>query len=249
MIVIPMAGLSRRFAQAGYRKPKHQLDAHGRSLFAHAVGSFAGLFATEPFLFVCRGEDDTPAFVRAQAQALGIRRMEVVVLDAPTRGQAETVHLGLERAGAAVDEPLTVFNIDTFRPGFAWPGDVDRSRADGYLEVFEGEGSQWSFVRPAGDGSNRVTETTEKRPISTLCCTGLYWFAGVDRFREAYAAQLAAGEGSLQAGELYVAPLYNFLIRRGADIRYHLIPREAVIFCGVPDEYDAFRAAPPPPAL
>lgn len=244
MIVIPMAGLSRRFALAGYRQPKHRLEAHGRTLFAHAVGSFAALFAREAFLFVCRAEDDTPAFVREQVRALGIQRAEVVVLDAPTRGQAETVQLGLEAARVPDGDPVLIFNIDTFRPGFSWPDDVERDRVDGYLEVFDGSGSQWSFVRPHPDGSNRVVETTEKRPISTLCCTGLYWFARAALFREAYAAQRAAGDDSLHAGEIYVAPLYNFLIGRGADIRYHRIAREEVIFCGVPEEYDAFRAAP-----
>ncbi len=43
--------------------------------------------------------------------------------------------------------------------------------------------------------------------------------------------------------ELYVAPLYNLLIREGRDIRHHLIGGDEVIFCGVPAEYDAFRGA------
>ena len=56
------------------------------------------------------------------------------------------------------------------------------------------------------------------------------------------AADAAAAQG---LRELYVAPMYNLLIRRGCDIRYHLIGAEEVIFCGVPAEYEAFLAAPP----
>lgn len=46
--------------------------------------------------------------------------------------------------------------------------------------------------------------------------------------------------------EVYVAPVYNHLIRRGADIRYNAVERDNVIFCGVPAEYEALRAAPSP---
>ncbi|HYD68017.1 glycosyltransferase family 2 protein [Azospirillum sp.] len=243
MIVIPMAGVSRRFAMAGYDRPKYMLEAHGKTLFRHAVESFQALFAEETFLFVCRDVADTPAFIRAECAAMGVGRYEVVGLHALTRGQAETVALGLSGAGCPDAEPILVFNIDTFRPGFAWPGDVDRAAADGYLEVFDGSGPQWSYVGQSGPGSNRVAETAEKREISNLCCTGLYWFRSAGLFRAAYAEQLALGLERAEAGELYVAPLYNFLIRRGADIRYHRIPREAVIFCGVPQEYEDFLHA------
>ncbi len=115
----------------------------------------------------------------------------------------------------------------------------------GYLETFEGEGSNWSFVRPVAPGSTRVAETSEKRPISRFCCTGLYQFARTGRFRAAFEAEARRPAAALEGGELYVAPLYNRLLAEGADIRFTLVPRSAVHFCGVPDEYDAIRAAPP----
>lgn len=261
MIVFPMAGVSRRFTQAGYDRPKYRLEAHGRSLFRHAVESFRALFAEDSFLFVCRDETGTRDFVRDECRAMGVENVKLVELQATTRGQAETVALGLDGIACPDGEPILIFNIDTFRPGFVWPGDVDRGSADGYLEVFEGSGPQWSYVRPVGltsngptsNGptsndpiSNRAAETAEKREISSLCCTGLYWFRTAGLFRAAYAEQLTQGLDRAQAGELYVAPLYNFLIDRGADIRYHLIPRDEVIFCGVPQEYEDFLKAPAP---
>ena len=238
-----MAGLSQRFTRAGYDKPKYMLEAHGRTLFDQAVLSFAGLFAEERFLFVAREVAGTRAFVEARCAALGIGRRQVVMLDQPTRGQAETVVVGLAGAAVTDEEPITIFNIDTFRPGFAppvWAGEVD-----GYLETFEGEGSNWSFVRPLAPGSDRVAETSEKRPISRYCCTGLYQFAGTGRFRAAFEAEARRPAAALEGGELYVAPLYNRLLAEGADIRFTVVPRTAVHFCGVPDEYDAIRAAPP----
>lgn len=241
MIVVPMAGLSRRFTEAGYTVPKYMLPAHGKTLFDHAVESFAALFETETFLFICRDVADTPAFVEASCLKLGIRSHRCVVLDGPTSGQAETVAIGLKRGAVSGDAAVTIFNIDTFRPGYTYPPEIS---ADGYLEVFRGKGANWSYVRPAADNSGKVLETTEKVPISDLCCTGLYHFRSADLYLSAFHDFASAEARKLGLTELYVAPMYNQLIRAGADIRYHLIAKDEVIFCGVPTEYDTFLVAP-----
>jgi hypothetical protein len=239
MIVIPMAGLSRRFTEAGYTLPKYMLEAKGQTLFEHSVLSFEHYFEDEAFLFIARDVADTRAFIERHCAAMGIKRFAVTMLNRETRGQAETVALGVEDAGVAADAPITIFNIDTFRPGFRFPEEM----GDGYLETFIGSGANWSYVKPAAPGSDRVVETREKQPISEYCCTGLYHFSRAGDFMEATAAEAAAPRETLQGGELYVAPLYNRLIAKGADIRFTVVPREEIIFCGVPAEYDAFLAS------
>ena len=243
MFIFPMAGLSRRFTLAGYSQPKYMLEAHGHSLFAHAVMGFNHYFAEEEFLFVCRDVADTPSFIARECRRLGVRNARTVILDAPTAGQAETVQLGLAHAGTPDETPISIFNIDTFRPGFRRPNIA--SETDGYLEVFRGEGANWSYVRPVCEGSDRVTETTEKVPISDLCCTGLYHFSQVGLFKLAYSAFTGGEAQRMRLTELYIAPMYNLLIRRGFDIRLHLIEGKDVIFCGVPAEYDALLAGTP----
>jgi hypothetical protein len=237
MIVIPMAGRSQRFTDAGYDRPKYMLGLHGRSVFAHAVGSFAAEFARTPFLFIVGPDPGAADFVRAGCAGLGVADARVIVLDRPTAGQAETVERGLD--GVADGTGLTIFNIDTFRPGFTFPGGL-LAGLDGWLEVFRGEGANWSYVKPAPGPEPLALETAEKRPISDLCCTGLYHFARAGDFRAALAAERAAP----QAAELYVAPMYNHLIRRGARIGYRLIGTEEVVFCGTPAEYHALLNAP-----
>lgn len=230
MIVIPMAGRSQRFVDAGYAVPKFMLELDGATVFDHAVGSFAADFARRPFLFVTRGEHDD--FVRAACERLGVRDVRVVALDAPTAGQAETVARGLgDHEGA-----LTIFNIDTFRPGFTFPGGL-YDHADGWLEVFRGEGANWSYVKPAPGPQPWAEATAEKVPISNLCCTGLYHFARAADFHAALAAERRAP----QAKELYVAPLYNHLIAQGRRIAWREIDRSEVIFCGTPEEYEALK--------
>lgn len=232
MFVIPMAGLSSRFFKAGYTEPKYMLKARGETLFAHAVNSFAEYFDSDPFLFIVRDDYDTPAFVTREAERLGIRDFEVVVLNAPTRGQAETVALALTGHDA---EPLYIFNIDTFRPNYRKPEFC--SQADGYLETFMGSGKNWSNIEPAAPDSDRVIRTAEKQEISPYCCTGLYHWGSAAKYLHYYAEYSNFDAADLDAGELYIAPMYNLAIRDDDDIRFSVIKPDEVIFCGTPDEY------------
>ncbi len=241
MIVIPMAGMSSRFFKAGYTKPKYMLEAHGQTLFDHSVKSFQAYFSTLPFLFIVRDVYETETFVKKQAQKLGIKEFYIVVLEKETKGQAETVTLGLElleQQRPDYQGPITVFNIDTFRPNFKFP-EVSH-RGDGYLEVFRGSGDNWSFALPEKEGSTKVIKTAEKNPISDLCSTGLYHFNRKQAYLDAYQAYVAKPQQEWEKGELYIAPLYNLLIEKGLEVHYHLIERSEVIFCGVPQEYTDF---------
>lgn len=233
-IVIPMAGLSSRFTKAGYTLPKYMLYVKNKSLFRLAVESFEKYFETARFVFIARDVFDTERFIKEECNLLGIKDFSVVMLDQPTRGQAETVIKGVEGAGVKDDESILVFNIDTFRPGFIFPENI--KDWDGYLEVFEGSGANWSYAKTESENSTRVVETAEKREISTHCSTGIYYFKKAKEFVDAYNENLVNPIKGVP--ELYVAPLYNFLIRDGKNIHINIIPRDAVIFCGVPQEYE-----------
>lgn len=235
MFVIPMAGESRRFKEAGFLEPKYRLAAHGAPVFDHAVRSFAAYFASDAFLFVLRGAE-AEAFVRERCAALGIADATVVRLGHPTAGQAETVLLGLDLAGVGDDESIVIFNIDTFRPAYRKPPQVADAGCDGYLEVFKGSGEGWSFVAPDPHRAGAVAEVAEKKAISDLCCTGLYHFRRAGDFRWAYRNPVAP-KSEAERRERYVAPLYNPLIACGFAIGLQMIDPSEVIFCGTPEEY------------
>lgn len=233
MIVFPMAGLSSRFSRAGYDQPKWMLPLAGRPLLDWSLMSFQYLFEQETCLIIHLDNPDVSAFIRDRVQALGIQRPEFVALQAQTRGQADTVAAGLTHVGAASTEPLTIFNVDTIRPGYRPP--LALAECDGWLECFEGEGDHWSFVRPVAPDSDRAAQVTEKVRVSPYCSTGLYWFRSVGLFSEAFAAEEREPSGS----ELYVAPLYQHLIRAGRDIRFGVIDLDKIFFSGTPDEYQS----------
>jgi hypothetical protein len=241
MIVIPMAGRSSRFFKVGFSQPKYMLalgPRHGgATVFRLCIDSFKAYFTSETFVFVHLDEPGVRAFLDHELAAAGIaaQSCRFVALPGATSGQAETVALGLEQAGMPGDDPLIIFNIDTIRPGYRKPAFLADPDVTGYLEVVRAAGDHWSFA--LADASGRVVEVAEKRRISDLCSTGLYHFRRAQDFMSAFRATLSMAASDLSGGERYVAPLYNSLIRDGADIRFDLITMDQVQFSGTPDEY------------
>lgn len=229
-----MAGLSKRFTDSGFTLPKYMLYAREKSLFNLAVSSFEAYFKTEKFIFIARDVFCTKEFIKKECEILGISFFDIIILNEPTRGQAETVYLGLIASNLPDDEPILIFNIDTFRPNFSFP--VELLNWDGYLEVFEGEGANWSYAKTEHKDSTKVIQTAEKEEISKYCSTGIYYF----KKKEAFVAAFDAANvdiSKIKLKELYVAPLYNYLISKEFNVHIEVIRRDEVIFCGVPEEY------------
>lgn len=228
MIVLPMAGLSGRFAREGFNLPKYMLPLADRPMLDWSILSFCSRLRSEPVLFIFRDVADTARFVRARAMACGVRKPIFVQIASTTEGQAETVVMGLDAAGVDDGSPLSIFNIDTLRPGL---GEVLLGDAAGLIEVVRASGDQWSFVMPDPHRPGRALAVAEKERISDLCCTGLYTFRSAGEFRRVLSS------AARTAGELYIAPMYNQLIAEGAEIRYREITSDRVFFSGTPEEY------------
>jgi|TARA_R110000822_G_scaffold163794_1_gene304063 hypothetical protein len=246
MIIIPMVGRSRRFLDAGYPVPKYRLELEGLSVFSLAVGSFRLAAQTEAVVIVCLKEDRLSEFIKNEVNKIGMGRVEIVELDAMTKGQADTVHRAIEALRVPADESLTIFNVDTFRPDFSYPTVFDKNEAHGYLECFIGRGANWSNVVPALGSDYVVSRTSEKKNESQFCCTGLYYFRSLEAYCQAYSDEILRIERSqVSTQEIFVAPIYNNLISKGLEVRFNVVPLADVIFCGVPAEYEELKEKRP----
>ena len=234
VFVIGMAGLSQRFINFGFTLPKYMLYVGNKSLFNLSVSSFSYYFKSCKFIFIARDLFDTRRFIDDECKNLGILEYEIIILDKPTQGQAETVYLGLNNTVLDENCPIAIYNIDTFHPNYRLPKKI--YDWDGYLEVFYGEGTNWSYAKTENTQSTKVIETAEKVQISNFCSTGLYFFKSISIFREAYELRIEIEQMS-GLKELYIAPLYNLLIKKNKNIHINLIKREDIQFCGVPEEY------------
>lgn len=228
-IIIPMAGLSSRFAKSGYTLPKYMLYAGNKSLFRLAVESFEKYFKLSRFIFICRDIYCTNQFIESECKIIGIENYNIISTE-PTSGQAETVHIGIKNIDK--DEDILIFNIDTFRPNYTFPENI----GDGYLECFYGEGNNWSYAKTKDETiKSDVIETAEKRQISNFCSTGIYYFKKASDFEKAF---IECNDNT--NNERYVAPLYNCMIKDGKKIKVNLIENSDVIFCGTPEEYEKY---------
>ncbi len=223
-----MAGMSSRFFKAGFTEPKYKLLAHGKSLFQWSVNSFEKYFDSEKFVFICRDVYGTPDFISSELNKMGVKNFEIITLDDETRGQAETVFLSM---GLVPDgEEILIFNIDTYREKCTFP----ENGFDAWLEVFSGDGDHWSFAKIDAK-TDLVVETAEKNRISDFCSNGVYYFKNKEIFLPAYNDLLAKVNG-----ELYIAPMYNYIIQAGGRVGYKLVDLNKHIFMGTPAEYNDF---------
>jgi len=239
VLIFPMAGLSSRFSKAGYDIPKYMLPIDEHSVFYHAVNGFKNLFTDVKVLFVCRDIYNTQKFIESECKIMNLINYEIVILNEPTDGQAETVYLGLKNSTLNLTDSLLIFNIDTFRPNFKLPNELNFKHLDGYLEVFEAEGNHWSFILPESNESNKVIKTAEKERISGLCSSGLYYFKQISDFNEIFGEIMSKNDRV--KNEFFIAPMYNYLIEKKKDIRYFKISLNEIIFCGTPDEYSRIK--------
>jgi hypothetical protein len=235
---VAMAGRGLRFAQAGFAGPKYMLEAGGRTLFEHSVLSLPLSLAEKTYFIALREHEERFGLSRFIGEKLpGLKgAWELVLLDAPTRGQAETVLKIKDRVPP--DSGLGIYNIDTcFASSTLAARLADPvARRDGVIGAFKLDlpDAKWSFARTGPGGL--VAETAEKVQISGDALTGFYHFSRAGDFFETAAAAVAAGETA--RGEFYVAPLYNRLIAAGR--KFVLDRVDELTPLGTPEEVAAF---------
>ncbi|MBO4337674.1 MAG: glycosyltransferase family 2 protein [Lachnospiraceae bacterium] len=233
-ILITMAGLGTRFREAGYTVPKYMIEAKGKTLFEWSMESLKGFEDTEnDHIFVVRAEDDSEGFIRQTCDRIGIGNVKVIGLDHPTDGQATTAMLA--EPVWDEDSALMIYNIDTYVEA----GEMNSAQiaGDGFIPCFHAPGEHWSFAKL--DDAGRVVEVREKQRISDNCTLGAYYFRSCRLFAELYREYYSDGQ-NLEKGEKYVAPLYNYLIEKGGDVRISIVDFDRVHVLGTPAELEEF---------
>ena len=236
-ILITMAGLGSRFREAGYKVPKYQIEAKGKTLFEWSMESLEGFRSPEnDYIFVVRAEDDAEGFIREKCSEMGLGNVTVLQLDHTTDGQATTAMLA-EKVWDE-DSGLLIYNIDTYVEA----GQMKASQisGDGFIPCFHAKGEHWSFARL--DEKGNVVEVREKKRISDNCTLGAYYFKSCRLYSELYREYYSSQE-KLEKGEKYVAPLYNYLIEKGGSVKISIVEYEKVHVLGTPKELEAFLEA------
>ena len=234
MLIFPMAGLSRRFLDAGFTVPKYELKVGDLNLFQQSLTGFERYFKTDVFMFIYLKDVIHEDRIRLWCENMGLQQMLFVPLSGPTTGQAETVYRGLTELGNGYDEePLIIFNIDTIYRDFRKP----KSDCINFIDVTVMDGEHWSFIEVDPCQPNLVKNVEEKIRISDKCSVGLYGFENIKTFRLLYEKFFANHDAS---HEKYIAPMYRQLINDDINVYYREFDKKKFEFLGTPQEYFDF---------
>lgn len=232
-MVVPMAGAGSRFSNSGYSVPKPLIDVAGAPMVKRAVHG-AGIDGR--LIYIVQGEhSDRYNLTKLLPEITPLLEVLVLEVDGITDGAAASVLVAKEYIDN--DSPLVICDSDGI---VEWDSreflaDASRSRdLDGSIAVFLADTGAWSYV--STDSVGLVTKVSEKDPISTMACAGIYYWKSGSNF-VSYAEKLINEDKRIR-GEFYVAPVYNEAIMDGKRVGVYLVDSFSPL--GTPEHLDAY---------
>ena len=234
-IVIPMAGKSEIFKDAGFRYNKNFTEIANKPLFQRVFEGIENITA-ENFIFVVNKEDANKYHIGKSLKILS-PKCRVIVAENMTAGAACTVLLATEFIDN--EDELLISNgdqvlemdlqqaVENFR----------KRKLDGGILTFESVHPRWSYVRV--DENNYVIETSEKDPISNHATAGFYYFKFGKDF--VAGAKSMIRKGANLNGHYYVCPVYNELILQQKLIGCQEISTKNYFTLTTPKEVDEYE--------
>jgi len=239
-LVLPMAGKGSRFLAAGYEVPKPLINVGDWRMFEIVLANIWSPLITRVTL-VCQKEVADQVDASWLAEKLGAD-VRLKVLSETTNGPATTVALALDGHESGRTHRLIVANTDQYV-------DTDVSLiVRGFLESgnhlilgMEAHDPKWSFVR-INEDSREVLLVKEKDPISKFATCGIYMFRSEEQFLAGFRRMNDAGD--FTNGELYVAPIYNYL--ESVPTEYVNLGEVDSVFhgLGTPEDLERFLKSP-----
>ena len=219
-IVIPMAGRGSRFAEAGYKDPKPLIPVCGKPMIQVVVENLTPQCAHR-FIFICQNQHIKDYGLEQKLKSYA-QNVEIIGIDGITEGQVCTVLKAKELINN--DDPLMTANSDQYIDFDIndYLKDMDDRKLDGLIMTMKADDPKWSYARTDMDGL--VTETAEKKVISTDATVGIFNFRrGKDLVR---AAERMIADNIRVNNEFYTCPCYNYLIQEGHKIGVYGIGEE-----------------------
>lgn len=212
IVVVPMAGRGSRYSEKGFDTPKPLIEVNGKPMVHWALDSLQDLSISR-LIFVALKEHEVEFGVRRLLAGYKGFNTEFIFLEDVTEGQLCTV-LAAE-VFFKTDEDILIAASDTFvKSSIQRDVELSNGKFDGLISVFDLPGDRWSFARTNALGN--VVEVAEKKRISNLASTGLYYFSNAKNFCAIAKKMIASGERT--NNEYYVIPLYQKMIDQGMRI-------------------------------
>ena len=228
-IVIPMAGLGSRFANVGYKLPKPLIDVNGKPMIRVVVEN---MNINAHYVFIAMKKHVEEYDVENVIKEVTCGNYTIRTIDELTEGSACTVLK--VRDIIDNDNPMMLANSDQYLEWDPYEFLVKTQGVDGLISCFEADHPKWSYAKTDIDG--KVTEVAEKKVISNLATTGLYYFSKGSQFVRCADSMISANIRT--NNEFYNAPVYNEIIQEGGVVKTHMCSKMWGI--GVPEDLEYY---------
>jgi NDP-sugar pyrophosphorylase family protein len=231
-ILIPMAGLGKRFEKTHPNTPKPFIDIQNQSMLSRVIKNLKNdivefIFVSQENLF-----KDNRFQTIIQNENINYKRVT-----APNRTDGPACSCLLAKNFINNDDPLIIINCDQIILDF----NIDNllkfaiyNNADGVLGTFHSTSSKNSYIKLGDD--LRVQEIKEKIVISNIATNGLHFWKHGKFFVESAEKMIEANDR--YSNEFYVAPSYNYLIKQGKTILPYYYNLHYPI--GIPEDLNFF---------
>jgi len=248
-VIIPLGGVGTRFRQEGYvTRPKPFVPVLGKPMILWVLESLCLQEKDSLVIVFDPNWMNSGSFMR---EVVGSRypHITLVELEAPTRGPAETVLLGLRALSQEKRlRPTLLADGDTF-----YTVDVVKlfrsvARTNNAVFCFRDEQEQPIYSYIELDASENIVAIREKVKISDWANTGCYCFKDGCELARQCEDLIQAGKTKLsqdQMGEFYISGVIAAMIAKGAPFRsLKLVPTDVHVL-GTPVQVRNFCATWP----
>lgn len=239
-LLIPMAGVGKRFSDAGYAVPKPLLPVAGEPMFVQATRSFPD---PSKIIFVVNPELESKHAITKRVHSKFPSAIVLVEPAGHRQGQATTcafaqgeLDLGEGLAIGPCDSGME-YSVKDFRKAC--------SSFDALIFTYRSphvadNPKMYGYVKTAPDG--KATAVSCKVPISDNpggdpVVIGAFWFCKASDFLASVSDLVAANDRT--NNEFYVDVAMNYAIRRGLKVgAFDITP----VPWGIPAEYEAAKS-------
>jgi len=231
-IVIPMAGLGKRFEKTHPNTPKPFIDIKNELMLSRVIDNLKNdivqfIFISQNTLF----ED-----VRFK-QIVTNHKINYKTVIAPEKTDGPACSCLLAKDIINNDDSLIIINCDQIILDFNLSNllnFVKYNNADGVLGAFHSTSSKNSYIKLGDD--LRIQDIKEKIVISNIATNGLHFWKYGKFFIQS--AEKMINLNDKYSNEFYVAPSYNYLIKEGKTILPYYYNLHYPI--GIPEDLEYF---------
>ena len=231
-VLIPMAGLGSRFANAGYSFPKPLIDVRGKPMIQVVVDN---LNVKANYIFIVQREHYEKYSLKYLFNMMAPNN-QIIFVDKVTDGAARTTLLAKDLIDN--NNPLLIANSDQF---VEWSSkevlyQAVTDKVDAGMLTFKSTHPKWSYAKLGTHGL--VEQVAEKEVISDEATCGVYyWKHGKDYVK--YAEQMISKDIRVN-NEFYVCPVFNEAIADGKRVKIFSVNRMWGL--GTPEDLQFFLA-------